>query len=305
MIIKRKFGTVYIDGKPVDPGAEYPGGGKKIEIRDSVPGKEITWILFDGKLVADRNILTFVSWDELSENHLVSGQQMYFSGETWTARLIKGGRASFHDNQEMDAMLHAVREAPDMLHLRSRDKKHAADAAPHWGDIQGFFNDQFRMLSWGQDLSVNSRKEHSQAICWGAMEAISKVREDQRKVAPLRNIIETGVQSSYLGWRPVLEFSTIFLRYDGAIGQDIMVQTTDGAMITGTLQEATEYDLVMSVAHVAAPEEGHIAVSKGRDGFVSVMRDAIKVVRPWNCKEEEIRTSFTTDFKVSLKDTFS
>ena len=79
MIIKRKFGTVYIDGEPVAPGSEYPGGGKRIEIRESVPGKEITWILFDGKLVADRNILTFVSWDALNENHLVSGQQMYFS----------------------------------------------------------------------------------------------------------------------------------------------------------------------------------------------------------------------------------
>ena len=53
MIIKRKFGTVYLDGSPVAPGAEYPGGGKKIEIRDTVPGKEIAWILFDGKLVAE------------------------------------------------------------------------------------------------------------------------------------------------------------------------------------------------------------------------------------------------------------
>ena len=59
VIIERKFGTVYIDGEPVAPGSEYPGGGKRIEIRESVPGKEITWLLFDSKLVADRNILTF------------------------------------------------------------------------------------------------------------------------------------------------------------------------------------------------------------------------------------------------------
>lgn len=300
MIIKRKFGTIYLDGEPVPPGTEYPGNGQKIEIRDTVPGKEITWILVNGMLVADRNILTFVSWDALNENHLVFGQQMYFSGETWTTRLIKGGRASYHDNKEMDSILQAVQEAPDMLHIRSRDKKHAEYAAPHWGNIQGFYDNQFRMTSWGQELSVNSRKEHSQAICWSAREAISEVREDQWKVTPFRDIVETGVQLSYLGWRPILEFSTVFLRYDRAIGQDIMVQTTDGAMITGILQEATEYDLVMSMAHIASPGGKTIAVSKGHDGFVSIMRDSIKVVRPWRCKEEEISTSF----KIVQKDSY-
>lgn len=296
MIIKRKFGTVYIDGKPVAPGAKYPGGGKKIEIRDTVPGKEITWILFNGKLVADRNILAFVSWDELNENHLVSGQQMYFSGETWTARLIKGGSARYYDNEEMATVLEAAREAPEMLHLRSRRKKHAEYAAPRWGNIRGFFDDQFRMMSWGQDLFVNSRKEHPHAICWGALPSED---ESSTGLTPHRDVAETDLDVSYLGWRPILEFSTIFLRYDGAIGQDIMVQTTDRSMITGRLQETTEYDLVLSMAHVVSLDENSSGTSKGSDGLVSVMRDAIRVVRPWDCREEEITTSSSLSFKTN------
>ena len=301
MIIKRKFGTVYIDGVPVAPRSEYPGSGKKIEIRDTVPGKEITWVLFDGKLVADRNILTFVSWDALNENHLVSGQQMYFSGETWTARLVKGGCASYYDNQEMDSILQATREAPEMLHLRSWNKRHAEYAAPRWGNIRGFFDDQFRMMSWGQDLSVNSRKEHPQAICWGALPSED---EPNMGLTPHRDVAETDLEVSYLGWRPVLEFSTLFLRYDGAIGEDIMVQTADGTMITGRLQEVTEYDLLLSMTHVLSLDEKSSGVSKGSDGLASVMRDAIRVVRPWDCREEEITTSFTVAFK-SDNDSFS
>lgn len=294
MIIKRKFGTVYIDGEPVAPGSKYPGGGKRIEIRESVPGKEITWILFDGKLVADRNILTFVSWDALNENHLVSGQQMYFSRETWAVRLIKGGRASYYDNQEMDTILQAAQEASEMLHLRSRDSRHAEYAAPHWGDIRGFFQDEFRMMSWGQDLTVEGQKGCPRAVCWGALPS---EEGPDRRLIPHRDVAETDLDVSYLGWRPVLEFSTIYLRYKGAIGEDIMVQTTDGMMITGKLQEVTEYDLLLSTGHVLSLDKKPSGMSKGSDGLVSVMRDAIRIVRPWDCREEEITTSFTVSFR--------
>lgn len=294
MIIKRKFGTVYIDGEPVAPGSEYPGGGKRIEIRESVPGKEITWLLFDSKLVADRNILTFVSWDALNENHLVSGQQMYFSREAWAVRLIKGGRASYYDNQEMDTILQAAQEASEMLHLRSRDSRHAEYAAPHWGDIRGFFQDEFRMMSWGQDLSVEGQKGCPRAVCWGALPS---EEGPDRRLIPHRDVAETDLDVSYLGWRPVLEFSTIYLRYKGAIGEDIMVQTTDGTMITGKLQEVTEYDLLLSTGHVLSLDKKPSGMSKGSDGLVSVMRDAIRIVRPWDCREEEITTSFTVSFR--------
>ena len=301
MIIKRKFGTIYIGGGPVAPGSEYPGGGKKIEKRDTVPGKEITWLLFDGKLVADRNILTFVSWDTLNENHLVSGQQMYFSGETWTTRLVKGGSASYYDNQEMDTILQAAQEAPEMLHLRSRAKRHTEYAAPHWGDIRGFFQDEFRMMSWGQDLFEDSQKGCPRAICWGALPPEEK---PSGRLIPHWDVAETDLDVSYLGWRPILEFSTIFLQYEGAIGEDVMVQTADGTMITGTLQEVTEYDLLLSTTHVLSLDEKSSGVSKGNDGLVSVMRDTIRVVRSWDCREEEITTSFTVAFK-SDDDSFS
>ena len=225
---------------------------------------------------------------------MVSGRQMYFSGETWTARLIEGGSSSYYDNQEMDMILQAARESSDMLHLRSGDKRHAEYAAPHWGNIHGFFHDQFRMMSWGRDLSVNSGKKHPRAICWGAM---PNEDESKSELTPHRDVVRTDLIAPYLGWRPVLEFSTVFLRYDGAIGQDIMIQTNDGAMITGTLREVTEYDLVLSMAHVTSLGEKPFGVSKGSAGLVPVMRDAIKVVRPWNCWEEEITASFTVSFR--------
>lgn len=83
-----------------------------------------------------------------------------------------------------------------------------------------------------------------------------------------------------------------------------MVQTADGTMITGRLQEVTEYDLLLSMTHVLSLDEKSSGVSKGSDGLASVMRDAIRVVRPWDCREEEITTSFTVAFK-SDNDSFS
>ena len=95
----------------------------------------------------------------------------------------------------------------------------------------------------------------------------------------------------------MLEFSTIYLRYKGAIGEDIMVQTTDGTMITGKLQEVTEYDLLLSTGHALSLDKKPSGMPKGSDGLVSVMRDAIRIVRPWDCREEEITTSFTVSFR--------
>ena len=162
------------------------------------------------------------------------------------------------------------------------------------GDIRGFFQDEFRMMSWGQDLTVKGQKGCPRVVCWGALPS---EEGPDRRLIPHRDVAETDLDVSYLGWRPVLEFSTIFLRYEGAIGEDIMVQTTDGTMITGKLQEVTEYDLLLSTGHVLSLDKKPSGVSKGSDGLVSVMRDAIRIVRPWDCREEEITTSFTVSFR--------
>ena len=69
MLRKQKFGTVYINGAPVDPGIACPAVTDitklKIELGDTVPKKEITWVLAGNSLVADRNLLRGISWNTL------------------------------------------------------------------------------------------------------------------------------------------------------------------------------------------------------------------------------------------------
>lgn len=39
------------------------------------PGQEISWVVANGLLIADRSLLTCISWEDLFENHLIFGQK--------------------------------------------------------------------------------------------------------------------------------------------------------------------------------------------------------------------------------------
>lgn len=94
----RKFGTLMLDGEPVEPGTAYGSG--KIDIGDTVPGKEITFIWIDvlGVYIADRNVLTNISSKQLEAQGLDAGSPILttvttIDGKTYLYRLMRTGMA--------------------------------------------------------------------------------------------------------------------------------------------------------------------------------------------------------------------
>ena len=124
-----EIGSLYLGGHPVEPGAEYVPG-QPIEIGETIPGKEIRWVVVDGMLIADRCILTNVSWDDLNTNDLVFGKEVTIDRYRYQTRLLKVGAKKGTSN-EWNTALNAVGEDNELW---------------HWMDI--FF--------WGQETLIGS-----------------------------------------------------------------------------------------------------------------------------------------------------
>ena len=74
-----KLGSLYLDGQPVEIGADY-APGQSIEVGKTIPGKEISWVVVNEMLIADRCILTHVSWNDLNACNLIFGKCIIIEG---------------------------------------------------------------------------------------------------------------------------------------------------------------------------------------------------------------------------------
>ncbi|MFC0905538.1 OmpL47-type beta-barrel domain-containing protein [Clostridium sp. MT-14] len=89
---KRPLNPVYGGDIP-----EYSSGSIEIRDTDSDDAYKIQWVLATdpetGKklLIADRNILSFVSWDKLNGQNLVSGKDITIDSSSFKIRLLTGG----------------------------------------------------------------------------------------------------------------------------------------------------------------------------------------------------------------------
>ena len=108
------MGSLYLDGRPAEIGLAYKPG-KTISIGETIPGKEISWVVVNNILIADRCILTDVSWDDLNAQNLVFGKEVTISGFRFTARLIQVGAEEWAPN-EWDSALNAVGEDNSLWH---------------------------------------------------------------------------------------------------------------------------------------------------------------------------------------------
>ena len=119
-----KLGSLHLDGQPIKMGADY-APGQSIEVGETISGKEISWVVVNEMLIADRCVLTNVSWDDLNANNLIFGKDITIDGYHYHIRLLKVGAKKDEPN-EWDAALDIV----------GKDNK-----LWHWEDI--FF--------WGQE----------------------------------------------------------------------------------------------------------------------------------------------------------
>lgn len=111
-----KLGSLYLDDCPADTEIVY-NSGQAIRIGEAVPGKEISWVVVNNMLIADRCILTKISWDNLKANDLVFGKEVSIGGFRFTVRLLQVGAEKDEPN-EWDAALDAVGEDDSIWHWK-------------------------------------------------------------------------------------------------------------------------------------------------------------------------------------------
>ena len=111
-----KLGSLYLDDCPADTEIVY-NSGQAIRIGEAVPGKEISWVVVNNMLIADRCILTKISWDNLKANGLVFGKEISIGGFRFTVRLIQVG-AKEGALDEWDAALDTVGEDDSIWHWK-------------------------------------------------------------------------------------------------------------------------------------------------------------------------------------------
>lgn len=113
-----KLGSLYLDGHPAEIGTEYVPV-QTIKIGKTITGKEISWVAVNGILIADRCLLTNISWDDLDAQGLVFGKEITVQGFRFQIRLLKVGSEDNVPN-EWDAALDTVGEYDALWHWHGK-----------------------------------------------------------------------------------------------------------------------------------------------------------------------------------------
>ena len=113
-----EFGSLYIDNKPITPETKYQPG-QAISFGETLPDMAISWVPVNGMLIADRCLLTHISWDDLDVQGLVFGKEVKVQGFRFKIRLLKVGSEKGVPN-EWDAALGTVGEDDALWHWRGK-----------------------------------------------------------------------------------------------------------------------------------------------------------------------------------------
>ena len=109
-----KLGSLYLDGNPIVPEMDYQPG-QAISFGEAVSNMAISWVPVNGILIADRCLLTYISWDDLDTQGLVFGKEITVQGFRFKIRLLKVGSEENAPN-EWGAALDTVGEDDALWH---------------------------------------------------------------------------------------------------------------------------------------------------------------------------------------------
>ena len=118
MVQTLKLGSLYLDGESIAPEAKYQPG-QIVSFGGAAPDMAISWVPVNGILIADRCLLTHISWDDLDAQGLVFGKEAKVQGFKFRARLLRVGSKGGGPN-EWDTALDAVGEDNGLWHWGER-----------------------------------------------------------------------------------------------------------------------------------------------------------------------------------------
>lgn len=101
-----KYGTLFLDSKPVAPGSFFTG--KAVSIGNTCSGKELEWVIVGSILVATRNICLHISWADLNTAGFVYGTLICIDNRPYLCRCMTGS--------EWDAILDTLGDDNNLWH---------------------------------------------------------------------------------------------------------------------------------------------------------------------------------------------
>ena len=110
-----KLGSIRLGGSHIEPGSKYRSD-KTISFAD---GNSLSWVVVNGMLIADRPLLTNISWDDLNDQGLVFGKQVTINGQQFLCRSLQVGTEKGEPN-EWDAALDAVGDDDETWHWENQ-----------------------------------------------------------------------------------------------------------------------------------------------------------------------------------------
>lgn len=210
---KVKLGTLYVnDTKVINPtnpttGGDIPsyktlGVGSEISIKntDNDEAYQIRWVpvKVNGRklLISDRNLLSYISWDNLNEQDLIEGKRISIDGEEYILRVLKGGSdykgdayLGAKESNEWDSVI-ANEDGYDFLPVPTEtDLDDTLEDSDQNGVHNQYWN-WYKFNSWTQSKYVN---DETSAIYRGYYSARTVSHNT------------TSEAFSNYGWRPVLE----------------------------------------------------------------------------------------------------
>ena len=205
-----KLGSLYLDGQPVEIGADY-APGQSIEVGKTIPGKEISWVVVNEMLIADRCILTNVSWNDLNACNLIFGKCIIIEGYHYQIRLLQIGTDKAKPN-EWDAAVEIVGEDNRLWNWKWT--YFWGQETPACGPIANEYTRAYRGYSFARTWS------------WAG----------------------SGLRRSDVGFRPVLVPLNTKQFTPALLGQRVMIWGGQN-IVNGYLEQVTDYDVLLSNWH--------------------------------------------------------
>ena len=207
----RKLGTLYSGSEMI--GSENSLAYSKDDhprdliIRDTVPGLEITWVEYDGLLMARYPVLCKISFDDLKFAGLIQGKQVQIDGVRYELRLLRGG----------------LRDYPSSDDLWVREVRNVAEGIWRNADFRCWGYRSPAPGSYSFDGVLTALTDSDSPI-WTA-------------------VLPTDTRTETIGWRPVLE--PVFEDPESLpSGAEVFVRFSGGELVTGSLKEVNDYDIL-------------------------------------------------------------
>ena len=208
-----KLGSLYLDEKPVTSCAEYRSG-QTISFGAATPSKTISWVPVNGLLIADRCLLTDISWDDIEAQGLVFGREIELCGFRFRARLLKVGNSEGVPN-EWDAALDVVGENDDLWHWEDMF---------FWGQETVAITASARGWSWSRSSNRDARL--------GFRPALEPLSIDSSDLRPGQKILAIGRAGAVVGTLEDMTHYDLILRAEPG-------SPVEGASFAASLRNGT------------------------------------------------------------------